>query len=185
MKTQFDINGFTAELAVSGDYYKLTYKGETIWQDSACSDCYSEDGAKAFFTSILDEASNKTVAVIKRAIELGYTVINLEANDLEYLAGNCEDFLFAAIEQDRFEQCDLHTNGYSQNYHYKGHTCSGEIFDFADRDTKQYYKDADFTQIPVSEVWIDDDERENYAFIFDRVIDDEANVVALYDYLTN
>lgn len=185
MKTQFDINGFTAELAVAGDYYKLTYQGETIWQDSAYEDCYDEDSAEAFFESILDEAGEKAVAVIKRAIGLGYKVGNNEANDLEYLEGNCEEYLFDTIMQDKFEQCDLHAHGISQYYNYNGHTCSGEIFDFADRRTKQYYKDADFTKEPVSEVWIDDEDRENYAFIFDRVIDNEAQVVALYDYLAN
>ena len=183
MKTQFEINGFTAELAVAGDYYKLTYQGETIWQDSACEDCYDEDGAEAFFTSLLDEAGDKAVAVIKRAIGLGYKVGSNEANDLEYLEGNCEDFLLQTIEQDKFEQCDLHAHGYSQYYNYDGKTCSGEIFDFADRRAKQYYKDADFKSMPKAEYEIDDSERSSYAFIFDRVINDDAQVIALYDYL--
>ncbi len=94
MKTQLDINGFTAELAVAGDYYKLTYQGETIWQDSACEDCYDEDSAEAFFESILDEAGSKATSIIKRAIGLGYKVGNAEANDLEYLEGNCKEYLF-------------------------------------------------------------------------------------------
>ena len=55
MKTQIEIkNGYQAELSLSGDYYKLTKNGETIYQDSANEDCYDEETAIAFFTELID-----------------------------------------------------------------------------------------------------------------------------------
>lgn len=55
MKTQIEIkNGYQAELALSGDYYKLTKNGETIYQDSANEDCYDEETAIALFTELIE-----------------------------------------------------------------------------------------------------------------------------------
>lgn len=60
MKTTIELqNGFTAELAVSGDYYKLTYKGETLYQDSACEECYDEADAEVFFNELIDSISER------------------------------------------------------------------------------------------------------------------------------
>ena len=180
MKTTIEVqNGFVAEL--TGDYYKLTYKGETIYQDSACEDCYDEDSAEAFFNDMIESIGERGQNVIKRSIDLGYK--NNKFNDLEVVENYCEDFLFSNIDSDYEEQCDLHTSGYSQFYNYDGNNCSGEIFDFSDTITKMYYKDADFKQLPVAEYEIEEEERDRYAFIFDRVIDDDAKVVSLYDYL--
>lgn len=174
-------NGFEGTVAVAGDYYKLTYNGQTLYQDSANSDCYDKDSAEAFFTSLLDELDERGQIIIKRAVGLGYTDIDFK--NIELTLGSCEDFLLETIDSDDEEQCDLCNDGRSQYYTYGSKSCSGEIFDFSDRKTKQYYKDADFTSMPVALYEIDEDEEERYAFIFDRYVDKTAHVISLYDYL--
>lgn len=175
-------NGFEATVAVAGDYYKLTYNGQTLYQDSANSDCYDKDSAEAFFTSLLDELDDRGQNIIIRAIVLGCRN-DVCFNNIELTLGACEDFLLETIDSDDEEQCDLCNDGRSQYYTYGSKSCSGEIFDFSDRRTKQYYKDADFTSMPVALYEIDEDEEERYAFIFDRYVDKTAHVISLYDYL--
>ena len=174
-------NGFEGTVAVAGDYYKLTYNGQTLYQDSANSDCYDKDSAEAFFTSLLDEIYERGQNIVKRAVDLGYTDIDFK--NIELTVGACEDFLLETIDSDDEEQCDLCNDGRSQYYTCGSKSCSGDIFDFSDRRTKQYYKDADFTSMPVALYEIDEDEEERYAFIFDRYVDKTAHVISLYDYL--
>ncbi|MCQ2232030.1 MAG: hypothetical protein MJZ30_09315 [Paludibacteraceae bacterium] len=52
-------NGYQAEVALAGDYYKLTKNGETVYQDSANGDTYEEDSAIAFFEYWIAEYGDK------------------------------------------------------------------------------------------------------------------------------
>lgn len=179
----FDLSdGFTAEVAVAGDYYKLTYNGVTIFQDSACSDCYDADSAEGFFEMLLDDFGEFGRKVIKRAIDdFGYKGDDyLRGEDLVI---DAENHIFERGIPDKYEYCELTTTNRGQHYDWNGKWSDGEIFDFSDRRSDLYYKDADFNSEPVNLRDAEYDEENDYAFLFDFVLDDDANLVGLYDYL--
>lgn len=66
MKTQIEIkNGYSAQLAVAGDYYKLTKNGKTVYQDSANEDCYDEETAIAFFEQLIESDQEEAMAEMR------------------------------------------------------------------------------------------------------------------------
>lgn len=170
------------ELATSGDYYKLVYKSEPLYQDSANEDTYDEDDAQAFFDGLIDEHNKCFWNIIKNAIDNGFKVSSDKINDIESISEEADEWIFNNLEPQKYDYCELHCTTRGQFWNYEGQTCSGEIWDFP-RNSKCYYKDADFKLQPVAEYEIEEEQRENYAFIFDRVINDDGKLVALFDYL--
>lgn len=95
MKTIELNNGFKAEVAV--DYYKMTYNGQTIYQDSSCEDCYDEESAEYFFNNLLDEYSFRLQEIVKIAIDKGFK--DIVVNDFETTYIEAENYIITTTEE--------------------------------------------------------------------------------------
>jgi hypothetical protein len=179
----FDINGFTGEPAVAGDYYKLTYGRETIYQDSANEDCYDEDSAYAFFEELLNGIGKQGQLAIQAAIDNGFTVSGTDS--IETVWQDACDFIIDNTEH-TMEYCELNTNGRSQHYDFGEYWQDGEIFDFG-----WHYKESDhvlFKQEGNDFVWVNwydipmdgEPDRSEYGFVFDTIVYD-GEAIDLYD----
>lgn len=179
----FEINGFIGEPSVAGDYYKLTYGSETIYQDSANEDCYDEDFAYAFFEELLNEIGEQGQLAIKSAIDNGFKVSN--TNSIESVWEDACDYLVDNTEH-TMEYCELRSTGRSQRYDFGEYWEDGEIFDF-----NWHYKESDhvlFRQEGNDFVWVNwfdipmdgEPDRSNYGFVFDTIVYD-GEAIDLYD----
>jgi len=112
MKTSIELNyGFTAEVAVSGDYYKMVCNGQTIYQDSADEDCYDEADAEVFFNDMLDEKGERVCNIIRIAIEKGLEVIN--TNDIDTIFADAESYIIDNTDDEdcKFDIVDFNWGG--------------------------------------------------------------------------
>lgn len=181
MKTTIELqNGFTAELAVSGDYYKLTYKGETLYQDSACEECYDEADAEVFFNELIDSISEREQGILKSAIEDGFIVPSNCA--FENLGIEAENYLIENTpEEDKF--IDVVTDFWSTpNYLFwmdeDNNVCidaSGEIVS-NDYKLRSYYRYDGKKLEKVSWAWASDEDV--YCYL-DTVVTTRGKVVIL------
>lgn len=181
--SSFDINGFTGEPAVSGDYYKLTYGRETIYQDSANEDCYDEDSAYAFFEELLNGIGKQGQLAIQAAIDNGFTVSGTDS--IETVWQDACDYIIDNTEH-VMEYCELVTNNRGQHYDFGEYWEDGEIFDFG-----WHYKESDhvlFRQEGNDFVWVNwfdvpmdgEPDRADYGFVFDTIVYD-GEAIDLYD----
>lgn len=179
----FDINGFTGEPAVSGDYYKLTYGRETIYQDSANEDCYNEDSAYAFFEELLNGIGKQGQLAIQAAIDNGFTVSGTDS--IETVWQDACDYIIDNTEH-VMEYCELVTNNRGQHYDFGEYWEDGEIFDFG-----WHYKESDhvlFRREGNDFVWVNwfdvpmdgEPDRADYGFVFDTIVYD-GEAIDLYD----
>lgn len=128
--------------------------------------------------------------VVKRAISEGYEVD--EHQDLETIICDAENHIFSNCKPDTMEQCDLKTHGTSQYYYFidkdgQKYDSTGDIFDFAKykADKGVYFKreeNGTFTPVNWFDIPMEGEERCDYVFVFDTIIDCEGQVVSLYDY---
>lgn len=185
---------FEVSESMSG-YYRLILREVNnannsilLIDDAACEDYYDEDTAIDMFEQYIDEEFNdKYLNVINRGVgEFGYFLPDAPKDcgcyDINELECQCENLIFAEVSEDIYDQCDLHQSGCSQYYTYYDHNCSGEIWSY------DMYEDF----FEVDEDWEPDfghavkgyelESECHYAFVFDRVINDDAKVVGLYDY---
>ena len=181
MKATIELqNGFTAELAVSGDYYKLTYKGETLYQDSACEECYDEADAEVFFNELIDSLSEREQGILKRAIEDGFIVPSNCA--FENLGIEAENYILENTDEED-KSIEIVSDFWSSPNHLfwmdeDNNVCvdaSGEIV-CNDFKLRSYYRYDGKKLEKVSWAWADDEDV--YCYI-DTVVTTRGEVVIL------
>lgn len=128
--------------------------------------------------------------LLQSAMEQGF---ELEMNEtIEQNMLLAEEYLLENVEAD-FEQCELTTSGYSQNYYFcdefgKDAEVSGDIFDFAKykADSEVYYhieNNGEFKPVNWFEIPMEGEKRKEYIFVFDKFVSANGKVYKLYDHL--
>jgi hypothetical protein len=126
--------------------------------------------------------------VVKNAISEGFEVN--EHQDLETILCDAENHLFSKCKHQKFEHCTLNSDGSSQYYYFidkdgNEFNSTGEIFDFGKYKAEKeiYFKFEDGKFIPVNwfDIPMEGEERSDYVFVFDTIIDCDGEIVALYD----
>lgn len=129
--------------------------------------------------------------LVEKAIERGFKCEIDEDTDIHDLRDKAEDWLFKNVKRDSFSHCEL-SCGRNQYYQFCDEQgfffdMTGDIFDFnwrykaADEILWKCDEDGNPSE-PVDWFEIDDDNRSQYAFVFDKVINSDAQVIWLFDY---
>ena len=130
--------------------------------------------------------------VVKRAISEGFELN--EQKDLESILCDAENFIFSHCKPDTMEHCNLSSDGRSQYYYFTDregleYNSTGEIFDFAhykaDKNVYFHFDGYKFTPVNWFDIPMEGEERSDYVFVYDTIIDCDGNVVALYDIFEN
>ena len=177
--------GFSAEPTISGDYYKLCYKGETLYQDSACDDLYDEETAEAFFNEILDKQGARKCNVIKAAIDKGFQVSSNIIYDLDNVFVDAENFIIknTDIKDCKVDIIDFNWGGANGNqslYWCDAHNnvCIDEFGRILGDDDKRWsYYRYDGNQLSGAE-WVESDDENVYVFV-GQCVDTDGNVWVL------
>lgn len=152
--------------------------------DPACEDYYDEETADCLFDDYIEEnCSEQWQKTILSAISEGWNYNDkCEPSDNQVEA---ENYLIDNTEA-RLEHCELHCGTGSQNYSYKDHVVSGDIFNFDHyrADNKVYfhicgdeYEPVDWFAVPSK----GDESRNSYIFVYDTIVYD-GEVLNLFDY---
>lgn len=144
------------------------------------------------FYTTMKKLTNDQLAMmlLQSAMEQGF---ELEMNEtIEQNMLLAEEYLLENVEAD-FEQCELTTSGYSQNYYFcdefgKDAEVSGEIFDFGryKAESEVYYhveNDGEFKPVDWFKIPMEGEERKEYIFVFDKFVSANGKVYKLYDHL--
>lgn len=129
------------------------------------------------------------VNVVRTAIENGFEVdFN---DDMEQILVDAEEFILENCKVEGRVFCELHTHGTSQYYNFidedgSERNCSGEIFDFLKYKEKDevYFRieeNGNFTPVNWFDIPNEGEERENYVFVYDRIVDCKGKLIELYD----
>ena len=130
-------------------------------------------------------------AILNIAAENGFEFDT--ADTIEEVQVNAENYI---LENEpcgsEFVECELSTSGYNQSYSFvdecgMSRVCSGDIFDFSHHYSKDsdilFRKDNDHFE---AVAWFDlpdgGEERENYIFVYDKVVMSNGKVALLYDH---
>lgn len=189
---------FRMNEAMSGYYRLEMYEPNTkteihnsvlLIDDPAYEDYYDYDLARELFEQYIEENfNNRDLNVINRAVKEGAWLPDLNAYDISNIVCECENSIFSNDDNeiDEYAQCDLEFTNRGQYYNYIDqdgieYNSSGEFTHLGHETT--YYHYDDFSH-PLKWFEIDEEHCNEYTFIYDRVLDSNANLIALYDYLT-
>ena len=183
MKTTIELqNGFTAELAVCGDYYKMVCNGQTIYQDSAEEDSYDEDSAEAFFNGLLEEKGERACNIIRIAIEKGMSVHSSLINEIDSIFVDAEKFIIDNTEDGdcKYDIVDFNwggANGQQSLYWCDEHNnvCVDEWGQIVGEDEKQWdwrkVKDGKLEKIE----WFEREDEDCY-IVVEKCVDTDGQV---------
>lgn len=129
-------------------------------------------------------------AILAAAVENGFEFDT--ADTIEEVQVNAENYI---LENEpcgsEFVECELSTSGYSQSYSFVDEcgmcrVCSGDIFDFSHHYSKDsdilFRKDKDHFEAVAWYDIPDGEDRENYIFVYDKVVMSNGKVALLYDH---
>lgn len=188
---------FRMNQAMSGYYRLEMYEPNTkseirnsilLIDEPADEENYDYEIAREFFEQYLKENfNNRALNIIDRAVEEGAWLPDLNVYDGKNIVVEYEIRILSNEDNviDEYAQCDLEFTKRGQYYHYidqddNDYSSSGEITHLGHETT--YYHGEDFSH-PLKWFEIDEEHRNEYTFIYDRIVDCNANIIALYDYL--
>lgn len=188
---------FRMNEAMNGYYRLEMYEPNTkteihnsvlLLDDPACEDYYDYDLAREQFEQFIEgNFNNRDLNVINRAVKEGLWLPDLKNIAPEDIVIDCENDILSNEGNiiDEYAHCDIEFTNRGQYYHYidqdnNDYSSSGEITHLGHEAT--YYHGEDFSH-PLKWFEIDEDHRNEYTFVYDRIVDCNANIIALYDYL--
>jgi hypothetical protein len=188
---------FRMNEAMSGYYRLEMYEPNTkteihnsvlLIDDPACEDYYDYDLAREQFEQFIEENfNNRDLNVINRAVKEGLWLPDLKNIAPEDIVIECENNILSNEGNiiDEYTHCDIEFTNRGQYYHYidqdnNDYSSSGEITHLGHETT--YYHGEDFSH-PLKWFEINEDHHNEYTFVYDRIVDCNANIIALYDYL--
>lgn len=170
---------FNIEKMTTG-HYALFFQNIMLLCDPANEDYYDKDDAEYLFDEFVKEnCGEQWQLTILSALDCGFEYD--EGNDTSTNQIDAENYLIKNQEA-IFTQCELHCSASGQNYSYKNHSVTGDLFDFSHNGEYYYIGGDEFEPVE----WFDipntgSEERANYIFVFDIIVYD-GEVLKLYDY---
>lgn len=189
---------FRMNEAMSGYYRLEMYEPNTkseirnsilLIDEPADEENYDYEIAREFFEQYIKENfNNRALNIINRAVKEGVYLPSLNNRMPEDIVCECETLILDNEDNviDEYAQCDLEFTNRGQYYNYYdgdySKNCSGEIWN---SDKYEFF----YTEKGNGELDFDHPLRgyelesgKSYAFIYDKVINNEAKVVGLYDF---